>query len=149
MWGEPPSPCICIPCRQNFNSLAPCGANLHNRSYNNDNHGFQLTRPVWGEPRVRNRVRLSPKISTHSPRVGRTGSMSEAVQKPISDFNSLAPCGANPSFWTPSGVSLSFQLTRPVWGEPTIYSDLSTKKLISTHSPRVGRTCKRLQQIKI
>ena len=60
---------------------------------------------------------IKEKISTHSPRVGRTV-MDRNTVSHFSDFNSLAPCGANRwYFWT----SLTFTL-------------------ISTHSPRVGRT---------
>ena len=78
-----------------FNSLAPCGANPDYLKNYDDSYVFQLTRPVWGEPRE---AVLSPeatKISTHSPRVGRTRSAS-AQKTEKSDFNSLAPCGANP-----------------------------------------------------
>ena len=35
---------------ENFNSLAPCGANLPNSASQGKNTRFQLTRPVWGEP---------------------------------------------------------------------------------------------------
>ena len=56
----------------NFNSLAPCGANL----------GALM------------RVNRALDISTHSPRVGRT--LGCCTEKRRTDhFNSLAPCGAN------------------------------------------------------
>ena len=77
-----------------FNSLAPCGAN----------HGlwlfailaliFQLTRPVWGEPRLEIDDIGLFFISTHSPRVGRTKSARQ-TRCFRAYFNSLAPCGAN------------------------------------------------------
>ena len=55
-------------------------------------------------------------------------------------FNSLAPCGANPSSsGTAIGIS-TFQLTRPVWGEPVRDFAAVVQADISTHSPRVGRT---------
>ena len=100
---------------------------------------FQLTRPVWGEPRRRYRnISLCP-ISTHSPRVGRTILDDVDILQPA-DFNSLAPCGANPiAPVTRSNIS-SFQLTRPVWGEPARRLQNGVFKDISTHSPRVGRT---------
>ena len=58
------------------------------------------------------------------------------------NFNSLAPCGANPSFSPKQGAWERFQLTRPVWGEPNVVALLLVPALISTHSPRVGRTDK-------
>ena len=123
-----------------FNSLAPCGANpmaaaMERLGMTISTHspragrtparnvkrpsciGFQLTRPVRGEPKCmyhllsRTRFQLTRPvrgepstptlssgwiaISTHSPRAGRT----PVDTLPIiisSDFNSLAPCGANP-----------------------------------------------------
>ena len=82
--------------REDFNSLAPCGANPAVSSYALPASPFQLTRPVWGEPprkmfrvSMRRRFQLTRpvwgepvavfnpnllfRISTHSPRVGRTG----------------------------------------------------------------------------
>ena len=101
-----------------FNSLAPCGANLRGRAALPCRmRQFQLTRPVWGEPRlIPSRLTLT-SISTHSPRVGRTA-VSAIDQAAASDFNSLAPCGANPSICVNAPVASPFQLTRPVWGEP-------------------------------
>ena len=80
----------------------------------------------------------------------------------VSDFNSLAPCGANRSVenrplnfdifqltrpvWGEPGNGkrsinvVRFQLTRPVWGEPVAAAAYETLRGISTHSPRVGRT---------
>ena len=122
-----------------FNSLAPCGANQSRPVKIETSFTFQLTRPVRGEPdltlgkaslceisthspRAGRTIEFADylgrvKISTHSPRAGRTNS-NEATIPDLRYFNSLAPCGANPNFWTPSGVRRSFQLTRPVRGEP-------------------------------
>ena len=58
-------------------------------------------------------------------------------------FNSLAPCGANQWRNEPTRNSAKFQLTRPVWGEPTGALVDTVADYISTHSPRVGRTEKR------
>ena len=100
-----------------FNSLAPCGANPFPSISTTDPSPFQLTRPVWGEPRQPEFSSLNCSISTHSPRVGRTRA---AGLNPILavDFNSLAPCGANPGKGIPPQAGTEFQLTRPVWGEP-------------------------------
>ena len=100
---------------------------------------FQLTRPVWGEPVAVRPVRVNRKISTHSPRVGRTLTATEKraetanfnslapcganrdmcaeIVAPL-HFNSLAPCGANPAARLNAARHGKFQLTRPVWGEP-------------------------------
>ena len=100
---------------------------------------FQLTRPVWGEPQAQLDDLVAKVISTHSPRVGRTLSdrflscfwnisthsprVGRTMNKIIiignvTNFNSLAPCGANQGR----------------------LGQTSTYQAISTHSPRVGRT---------
>ena len=79
----------------NFNSLAPCGANHRAVTAPTASERFQLTRPVWGEPiHVRHLAGIS-RISTHSPRVGRTSHTTSPLNCDP-NFNSLAPCGANP-----------------------------------------------------
>ena len=100
-----------------FNSLAPCGANRQDVRKRPCVSQFQLTRPVWGEPRGVFPDCFLYDISTHSPRVGRTG---------VSLF-----C---------NGAMGLFQLTRPVWGEPLALAVVVLRQPISTHSPRVGRT---------
>ena len=130
-----------------FNSLAPCGANPKNSHRKIHTRTFQLTRPVWGEPRQPLKGLWTERISTHSPRVGRT------ARPPIcamirANFNSLAPCGANHDDLACFSDQRTFQLTRPVWGEPPhklLYSKFSR---ISTHSPRVGRTLRRYGRYK-
>ena len=94
---------------------------------------------MWGEPTASFEFRVYQSISTHSPRVGRTGTDRKKATG-VSHFNSLAPCGANLSFLRASLPLTSFQLTRPVWGEPFGVMEDITTALISTHSPRVGRT---------
>ena len=104
-------------CIANFNSLAPCGAN-HNRSIISGTLSkFQLTRPVWGEPIFAKILYFPPRISTHSPRVGRTPVILKLCDI-IKYFNSLAPCGANLNSAKRCITRFLFQLTRPVWGEP-------------------------------
>ena len=100
---------------------------------------FQLTRPVWGEPYFGLPSTIDFLISTHSPRVGRTLSRTRE-EVPSVNFNSLAPCGANHSELKNIFPHNSFQLTRPVWGEPLRLLARSVRLPISTHSPRVGRT---------
>ena len=56
-----------------FNSLAPCGANRAASGHARPYRQFQLTRPVWGEP---NNAPADNGATVY--------------------FNSLAPCGANP-----------------------------------------------------
>ena len=119
MWGEPKT---------------------QKEAFSNDR--FQLTRPVWGEPRRLLVNRLSLPISTHSPRVGRTRQAAIILITPR-NFNSLAPCGANPVCRLLTARSTTFQLTRPVWGEPLVVRVKNALDRISTHSPRVGRTVAR------
>ena len=127
-----------------FNSLAPCGANRLSADGYFEGVEFQLTRPVRGEPLAAvygtrelihfnslapcgaNPVRVARrrrhvKISTHSPRAGRTlgrwglGLIFRifqltrpvrgepwyiiAIYIDVTNFNSLAPCGANPGLF--------------------------------------------------
>ena len=100
---------------------------------------FQLTRPVWGEPCDEVEDDSSWDISTHSPRVGRTSR--HAAESLLQFISTHSPrvgrtCFARPYF----SARLSFQLTRPVWGEPNIEAVAVWYTPISTHSPRVGRT---------
>ena len=128
----------------------------------NTNGEFQLTRPVWGEPRASAWSDRPDRISTHSPRVGRTqnDTLQVYIDEVISThsprvgrtycfmvahflpeyFNSLAPCGANRIRRGYNLKALRFQLTRPVWGEPNMAHNPVISQKISTHSPRVGRT---------
>ena len=111
---------------QDFNSLAPCGANQCKIFYlmkcfqfqltrpvwgepiepspSFTCFGFQLTRPVWGEPSLHRHLGSKDPISTHSPRVGRTP-LEPISEEMLSNFNSLAPCGANPVIGFVSGNS--------------------------------------------
>ena len=124
---------------RDFNSLAPCGANREctytlttcilfqltrpvrgepgYRTSPSSSCTFQLTRPVRGEPYTAYFFCRKQKISTHSPRAGRTRRSTRA-QSERSNFNSLAPCGANQAMLT----------------------TMILHRLISTHSPRAGRT---------
>ena len=61
----------------NFNSLAPCGANRRSCRSCGIHSGFQLTRPVRGEPLTSRQAFGLRQISTHSPRAGRTISTSD------------------------------------------------------------------------
>ena len=117
MRGEPNSARRRI-CRQEyFNSLAPCGANRECTYTLTTCILFQLTRPVRGEPgdHIRFGIRLC-------------------------NFNSLAPCGANLRHDRTYAVAATFQLTRPVRGEPIPRDITLDIVIISTHSPRAGRT---------
>ena len=122
-----------------FNSLAPRGAN-------------QVSSPFWASPSAisthsprvgRTALSLTVDdilhISTHSPRVGRTQYI-EKHHYTTAHFNSLAPRGANPRIEGVRAALLTFQLTRPAWGEPHSVVAHERNRIISTHSPRVGRT---------
>ena len=124
---------------RNFNSLAPCGANRRRHSDQYRRRKFQLTRPVWGEPNSQKQQHQTERISTHSPRVGRT-TPNVPISATAINFNSLAPCGANRADGHRARRRQRFQLTRPVWGEPCIDGYVTVRPQISTHSPRVGRT---------
>ena len=95
---------------------------------------------MWGEPEFLNSVRRETVISTHSPRVGRT---SIDVRKAcnFSHFNSLAPCGANLCSDPKSLRGCSFQLTRPVWGEPPCQDISTAGKQFQLTRPVWGEPC--------
>ena len=78
-----------------FNSLAPRGANRVLEPDVKRHRMFQLTRPAGGEPRPVVLSWILDRVSTHSPRGGRT-----RTRPP--DMSYLNP----------------FQLTRPAGGEP-------------------------------
>ena len=108
------------PAQRDFNSLAPCGANHLPRTKIADERGFQLTRPVWGEPEMILRSLYNDEFQLTRPVWGEPRCQA-AEQRPAEYFNSLAPCGANQS----------------------VETLLRNKRNISTHSPRVGRTAGR------
>ena len=100
-------------------------------------------------------------ISTHSPREGRSHCL-QLRKLRIPHFNSLAPRGAiltisttrrhmykfqltRPARGDPSGAGLFascsiFQLTRPARGDPVAVALRESGMVISTHSPREGRS---------
>ena len=78
---------------------------------------FQLTRPVWGEPFGEFSERGKLKISTHSPRVGRTNIRAALRQIPY-QFQLTRPVWGEPWTGKSNKINGRFQLTRPVWGEP-------------------------------
>ena len=123
----------------NFNSLAPCGANLHGSRGGNQRNEFQLTRPVWGEPDSMIVPLRLFVISTHSPRVGRTDKYDHGT-KEDRQFQLTRPVWGEPAYKLDDLFYNQFQLTRPVWGEPTMRNKTLDIAYISTHSPRVGRT---------
>ena len=80
------------------------------------------------------------KVSTHSPRGGRTLPPYFKLF-PAQCFNSLAPRGANQTIARLFLRKPVFQLTRPAGGEPgDRIVDFFELRFVSTHSPRGGRT---------
>ena len=76
---------------------------------------FQLTLPVWGATRMGVCSFGTRMISTHAPRVG-SDYLACYMWCRIAYFNSRSPCGERHSTTTPSGFTMPFQLTLPVWG---------------------------------
>ena len=100
---------------------------------------FQLTRPVRGEPISVRRRFSANKFQLTRPVRGEPTMLTKR-QAEILNFNSLAPCGANPDVAQRFDVGDPFQLTRPVRGEPASNNPFLDIAQISTHSPRAGRT---------
>ena len=119
--------CCCLrsTASENFNSLAPYGANQREIGDELMHNIFQLTRPVWGEPSEQSAQAQRSFISTHSPRMGRT--LYNCVSRALyHHFNSLAPYGANLIRGLSNPAGRKFQLTRPVWGEPLCLASFLT-----------------------
>ena len=116
VWGEPELYAEQPVTWLNFNSLAPCGANLKAHFGVTSPDAFQLTRPVWGEPRPFFDVNEATAISTHSPRVGRTPQFVVHLDQLLISTHS------------------------PRVGRTMLRERVRHCPLISTHSPRVGRT---------
>ena len=122
VWGEPVFELSQRPEFVHFNSLAPCGANRILRASLSHTWRFQLTRPVWGEPRAKRYSLDIWRISTHSPRVGRT------------------------IYITSSASTVLISTHSPRVGRTAAFAFCNACAIfISTHSPRVGRTRRRIQ----
>ena len=137
--GEPFAVFYRISAVFNFNSLAPCGANPRGRRAAASMPSFQLTRPVRGEPDDDDECIYAWSISTHSPRAGRT--YTPLFEYELHCISTHSPRAGRTDLTSSSSISLNtFQLTRPVRGEPAykLLNDCDTA--ISTHSPRAGRT---------
>ena len=139
MWGEPmviPTLILCIW----ISTHSPRVGRTPLRAKNiNTPLRFQLTRPVWGEPLAAQMSMQNAMISTHSPRVGRTHVIPRS-RIVFADFNSLAPCGANPPAYIDNFTNIDFNSLAPCGANPRRRVRGSCTSPISTHSPRVGRT---------
>ena len=122
-----------------FNSLAPRGANRTRQTRFCAKSPFQLTRPAGGEPYLIVCISILREVSTPSPRGGRTRGFVR-LSNTVRRLHSLAPRGANPTPPTNDNTSFTFQLTRPAGGEPQIVTQGWHTIVVSTHSPRGGRT---------
>ena len=83
---------------------------------------------------------LSPLlwISIHSPRMGRDPTYKRG-HTALSYFNPLSPHGERQSWSVPLRRHRRFQSTLPAWGETQGFETDSGARLISIHSPRMGR----------
>ena len=150
------------PCGDPFQLTRPAGgANLARIFVWKISQSFQLTRPAGGEPTglcvLRKLCRVSThsprggrtllpptpyaynRVSTHSPRGGRTTGMI-VVRIPIFTFQLTRPAGGEPRHTGLCMASFQFQLTRPAGGEPIPPQNPTILYRVSTHSPRGGRT---------
>ena len=139
MRGEPVPKSYKIVEDDDFNSLAPCGANPRRADTSTNSYRFQLTRPVRGEPRSPALLPIFWAISTHSSRAGRTFKGVFLCGK-SGNFNSLAPCGANPLWKVYILPSENFNSLAPCGANHGGEVDFLNFSTISTHSPRAGRT---------
>ena len=115
--GRTPSVRVAVRVAPYFNSLAPCGANPATMRAKCRYGKISTHSPRAGRTRANNNYNRAIPISTHSPRAGRTHVVVWQVMA-LPDFNSLAPCGANQQPRNVLILRQTFQLTRPVRGEP-------------------------------
>ena len=108
--------------------------------------GFQLTRPVWGEPAIINREIYFSGISTHSPRVGRT-TLRQMLSPSAIKFQLTRPVWGEPLELNSIFVTQDISTHSPLWGEPHGFFLLVKRFKISTPSPRVGRTANPPRQV--
>ena len=123
---------------------------------------FQSTRPVWGETgQCREMAEQLVRFQSTRPVWGETRATA-ASKAAAANFNPLAPCGARRcarrrrdsraaiSIHSPRVgrdgntarsriFTITFQSTRPVWGETRQLITVCKACHISIHSPRVGR----------
>ena len=117
MWGEPGFILFVMNCAISFQLTRPVWGEPRGRLTVKCREPFQLTRPVWGEPGLFRYLGITRIISTHSPRVGRTlTTTSRALSRYISTHSPRVGRTLCKRAW--NKISYKFQLTRPVWGEP-------------------------------
>ena len=92
-----------------------------------------------GEPEEALMWQNKRKISTHSPHAGRTRCR-QVYRSVSSNFNSLAPCGANRVLSDGFGVNNYFNSLAPCGANLFGLVRQCGSGDISTHSPHAGRT---------
>ncbi len=104
---------------------------------------FQSTRPRWGATQSVSGPTFQQKISIHTPQVGRDCENPRA-DLVIHNFNPHAPGGARR--WMQDGVLSGqiFQSTRPRWGATRSNLGGAHARVISIHTPQVGRDVRRM-----
>ena len=118
VWGEPGAVVVVARPKKHFNSLAPCGAN-------------HAVAPIFAQ---------HCDISTHSPRVGRTGSLS-CCKMFVFRISTHSPrVGRTLQFFMPFGYVRHFNSLAPCGANLPARGGMPLPVAISTHSPRVGRT---------
>ena len=100
---------------------------------------FQLTRPVWGEPCCR-LFRYTCRHYFNSLAPCGANPSSYPCASSGKNFNSLAPCGANLCGDSKRNFEKHFNSLAPCGANQTAPAPLVVYYVISTHSPRVGRT---------
>ena len=103
--------------------------------------------PHAGRDHQRVGFRGRNEISTHTPHAGRNSNATNIISA-VANFNSHAPCGAWRFRLMTEIEGIKFQLTRPVWGVTNYSSYYNGHRMISTHTPRVGRDKERIERMK-
>ena len=126
----------------NFNSHAPCGAQLRRNVYPcHPTCRISTHTPHAGRNFEADSNILTSLISTHTPHAGRNQDISRQFSTALLHFNSHAPCGAQLKKTSDAGSVLSqFQLTRPMRGATQrSFCRYALRLFISTHTPHAGR----------
>ena len=143
-WGETPPRTACRPLPPYFNPLSPHGERHFRYHGVHCGQPFQSTLPAGGETAMAMAQQLDAMISIHSPRMGRDTAGSVKAQIDWLFQSTLPAWGETVNHPLFCRWPLEFQSTLPAWGETLPKTGRSDHKLISIHSPRLGRDRKGL-----
>ena len=123
---------------KNFNPLSPHGERPATERKNLSSLIFQSTLPAWGETRLWNSPKKLGEFQSTLPAWGETP-RGFRRKRPYPPFQSTLPAWGETRQRRPTAVVRRFQSTLPAWGETGHVAVAHLRRIISIHSPRMGR----------